>query len=166
MFNRLVKTILAITSLSPVLLTFWYKYFSDRWHIEDGVIYLILLLILIIVVLLLLNLANKKLEKLSVKIESVQNADNEVISYIFAYLLPLIGFDLKFLVFILILFLFIVYTTNIYHFNPILGLFGYHYYSITIENGTTFILISKKTLMNAKQINKVVQLDDYTLLEI
>lgn len=167
MFSKFFrKLILSITSLSPVALTFWFRDFSKNFNFSEGLLYLLIFFIIIIISFLMIFLAKSKLEIINVKINSVQNSDNEVISYIFAYILPLIGFDLKITFFILLLYLFIVFTTNIYHFNPIIGLFGYHYYTISFENGTTFVLISKKTLMNSKEINSVVQLDDYTLLEV
>jgi len=65
----------------------------------------------------------------------------------------------------MVLFLFLVLTTHIYHFNPVFGLFEYHYYKVSIEGGTTFILMTKKTLLNARQVSSVIQLTDYFLLE-
>ncbi len=167
MFSKFIrKFILAITSLSPVAITFWFKDFSKNFNLFDGWFYLLIFLIIIIISFFMIRLAKKKLEVIKVTIHSIQNSDTEVISYIFAYILPFIGFDIKLTLFILFLYLFIVFTTNIYHFNPILGLFGYHYYTVSFNNGTTFVLITKKTLMNANEINSVVQLDDYTLLEV
>jgi len=167
MFSKFFrKIILSISSLSPVALTFWFKEFSKSFDFFEGWQYLMIFVLTIITSFLTIHLSKSKLEVMNVKISTVQNSDNEVVTYIFAYILPLIGFDLKITLFILLLYLFIVFTTNIYHFNPIIGLFGYHYYTISFENGTTFVLISKKTLMNAKEINSVVQLDDYTLLEV
>jgi hypothetical protein len=167
MFSKFFrKIILSISSLSPVALTFWFKEFSKSFDFFEGLQYLMIFVLTMIISFLTIHLSESKLEVIKVKISTVQNSDNEVVSYIFAYILPLIGFDLKITLFIIFLYLFIVFTTNIYHFNPIIGLFGYHYYTISFENGTTFVLISKKTLMNAKEINSVVQLDDYTLLEV
>lgn len=166
MFSKFLrKSLLSIASLSPVFLTFWFNEFSKNWDLREGYFYLIGFVIIVFISFFTFRLAESKLEILPIKIETVQNSDNEVISYIFAYILPLLGFDVKLTLFILCLFLLIVFTTNIYHFNPVVGLFGYHYYTVTIEGGISFILISKKTLMNAKEIKNVVQLDDYTLLE-
>jgi len=167
MFSKFIrKFILSLSSLSPVVLTFWFKEFSTNFNLADGWIYFLIFLTISIITFFMIRFAKKKLEEVEVKIHSIQNADSEVISYIFAYILPLIGFDIKLTLFILFLYLFIVFTTNIYHFNPILGLFGYHYYTVSFDNGITFVLISKKTLMNANEISSVVQLDDYTLLEV
>ena len=165
MFSKFLELLMVFTSLSPVLLTLWFKEFSQNWHYNDGLIYLVVAAALWGVAFIILNISRKKLQLLPVKIESISTADKEMISFIFAYLIPLLEISYPLLFFLLGLFVFIVLTTHSYHFNPIFGLFGYHYYEVTIEGGTTFILMTKKTLMNTKQINSIVQLTDYILLE-
>lgn len=165
MFSKIIQLILVITSLSPVLLTFWFKEFSKNWNLADGVTYLLTAIILFLVLKFLLLLAKEKLEILQVSISEISNADNESIIFIFSYLIPLIDIDRTMITFLLLLFFVIIYTTNIYHFNPILGLWGYHQYQIKLTNGTNFILITKKKLLNSKQIKNVVQLTNYILME-
>ncbi|MEW6508803.1 MAG: hypothetical protein AB1432_13770 [Bacteroidota bacterium] len=165
MFSKLLELLMVFTSLSPVLLTLWFKEFSDHWNFVDGLVYLIIAIILWGFAFIILNVSRNKLQLLPVKIESISTADKEMVSFIFAYLIPLLEISYPLLFFLLGLFVFIVLTTHSYHFNPIFGLFGYHYYEVSIEGGTTFILMTKKTLMNTKQINSIVQLTDYILLE-
>lgn len=98
-------------------------------------------------------------------IREISNADNESIIFIFTYLIPLLDIDSYMVIFLLGLFFLVIFTTNLYHFNPFLGLLGYHQYEIKLEDGPTYILISKKTLINSKQIKNVVQLTNYILLE-
>jgi hypothetical protein len=165
MFSKLLELLMVFTSLSPVLLTLWFKEFSHHWNFADGLVYLIIAIILWGFAFIILNVSRNKLQLLPVKIESISTADKEMGSFIFAYLIPLLEISYPLLFFLLGLFVFIVLTTHSYHFNPIFGLFGYHYYEVSIEDGTTFILMTKKTLMNTRQIKSIVQLTDYILLE-
>lgn len=165
MLSKILELLMVFTSLSPVLLTLWFKEFSQNWDYNDGLVYLIVAFVLWTIAFVILQISRKKLQLLPAKIESISTADREMISFIFAYLIPLLEISYPLLFFLLGLFVFIVLTTHSYHFNPVFGLFGYHYYEVSIEGGTTFILMTKKTLMNTKQINSVVQLTDYILLE-
>jgi hypothetical protein len=123
-------------------------------------------IVLIIVLYFLIHIAKNKLEELPVSISEISNADNESVVFIFSYLIPLLDIDTSMTIFLLALFYLIIFTTNIYHFNPVLGILGYHQYEIKINEGTNFILITKKTLVNTKQIKRVVQLTNYILLEL
>lgn len=165
MFSKIIQVLLVLTSVSPVLLTFWFKSFSQSWKLTDGLVFLFLGIILISILKLILYTAKIKLEVLPISITEVSNADQESLVFIFTYLIPLLNIDTAMIIFLLILFFIIIFNTSIYHFNPILGLLGYHQYEIKIEGGLTFILVTKKTLRNTKQIKNVVQLTDYILLE-
>ncbi len=165
MFSKLIQIILVATSLSPVLLTFWFKLFSKSCDLKEGIFYLISAIILMVILKLIIDLAKKKLEVIPISIKEISNADNESVIFIFTYLIPLLGIDFNMMLFLLVLFFIIVFTTNIYHFNPLLGLLGYHQYEVKLEDGPTFILITRKTLINSKQIKSVVQLTNYILLE-
>ena len=166
MFSKILQFIMVVVSLAPVFLTLSFlSFFGKEQNFNLGILYLAITIIMVITSWFLINIAKFKLEILPIKIKSVTSADKEILSFVFVYLLPLISIDTKTLIFILILFFFIAYTTHIYHFNPILGLFGFHFYEIEIENGTKFILMTKKTLFNTKQIKEVVQASNYILID-
>jgi chromate transport protein ChrA len=154
-----------MTSLSPILFTYWFKEFSKNYNFYDGLFFLVTALILAVFLYMILELAKSKLEVIPINISEVSNADNESIIFIFVYLIPLLEIDRSMVIFLSILFFMIILTTNIYDFNPILGLMGYHQYEVKLSNGVSYILITRKTLINVKQINKVVQLTNYILLE-
>jgi hypothetical protein len=67
--------------------------------------------------------------------------------------------------FVLALIFGVVWTTHSYHCNPILGVFGYHFYEVTADTNVTFILITQRTLRDCKAITQVVQLTDYIVLD-
>ncbi len=157
---------MVLTSVSPVLFTLWFKEFSIDWDIRKGFFWLIFSIVLIILAYLILKISLKKLEIIDIKVQSIGTADKEILSFIFAYLLPLIEVDLKILIFILVLFIFIIFTTHMYHFNPVFGLFGYHFYNINTEGGVSYILMSKKQIRKVNQISKVILVSDYILIDV
>jgi len=132
---------------------------------------LLITIILTSLCVLLLFLSTRNLEKNPIKINAVKTADKEVVGFIIVYLLPLINestvkVNTAVLIFIALLFFWIVFTSNSYHFNPLLGFLGYHFYEITIEGGITYILISRNDIVNCKNIKYVVQLSEYMVLGV
>ncbi|MCX8123884.1 MAG: hypothetical protein N3F66_06935 [Spirochaetes bacterium] len=171
MLNKVSKFLLVSTSFAPVFLTLWFAEFSKSWDIKSGIWFLIIAIVLVFLCLLILTLAKKKLEKLPVVIQSISTSDKEIVGFILVYLLPLINqsafqIEPKLLYFVLGLFFVSIFTTNSYHFNPILGFLGFHFYEVTIDGGITYVLITKKNLTNTKNIKTVVQIAEYMILEI
>lgn len=66
----------------------------------------------------------------------------------------------------LVIFGIITATGYNYHFNPMLGLLGWHFYKVESPEGITFILITKKHLRTAALELKVGQLTEYLLLDL
>lgn len=170
MFNQLAKLLLVATSFAPVLLTLWFIHFSKAWDIKAGIIYLIIAVLLTILCFLILRLASERLEKIPVKITAISTSDKEITGFILAYLLPLIkesgiAVDNKILIFVMILLFISIWTTNSYHFNPVLGFFGYHFYQVTVDGGITYILITRKNITNTKKVETVVQISEYMILD-
>lgn len=157
---------MVITSVSPVFFTLWFNDFSNQWKIKDGLIWLVISFALIIIAYLILQLSLKKLERIPIQISSIATADKEVIAFIFAYLLPLLDINHKMLAFVLVLFTFVAFTTHIYHFNPIFGLFGYHFFEVTTTNGVSYVLMSKRQIRNLNQVTEVILVSDYILIDV
>jgi len=170
------------TSIAPVLFTYWFVEQVNKWNdnlsaLENiknnwtfGLGYLFVAIALIVIFLIILRLAKSRLEILKISIEEIKTADNETISFIIVYLLPLANgvtdnFNIPVLIFVAIFFFFIVMTTNSYHFNPLINLTGYHFYEIKIKGGITYILLSKKNVSTSKSIKEVYQLTEYMILE-
>ena len=86
------------------------------------------------------------------------------------YLLPLINqsqstISLPVLVFVAVIFFFIIYNSHAYHFNPLLGFFGYHFFEVTIEGDITYVLITRQNITDCKNVSQVVQLTEYMILD-
>ncbi len=170
MLSKIAKLFLVATSLAPIFLTLWFIGFSRNWRWKEGLSFFVIALALTIICCCLLKLSRQRLEKIPVKITSIKTADKEMVGFVLVYLLPLINrsaldIDGFVLVFVAIMFFIIVLTTNSYHFNPLIGFFGYHFYEVTVEGGITFVLMTKKNLTNCKAVRSVVQVSEYMILE-
>lgn len=146
-----------------------------NWQVGGG--YLLATLLMSVLCFLLVWLSGRNLEKLPVKIKAVKTVDKEIVGFLLVYLLPLINqttnttclpagtVSLPVLIFIAVIFFFIVQNSHAYHFNPLLGFFGYHFYEVTIEGDITYVLITRQNIADCKSISQVVQLTEYMILE-
>lgn len=171
MLNKVAKLALVATSLAPICLTLWFVEFSKNWDWQQGWGFLVTALLMSITCYGLLRLSVGKLESLPIKIKSIRTADKEIVGFLLVYLLPLIKqstntISTPVLVFVASLFFLIVYNAHVYHFNPLLGFFGYHFYEVTIEGDITYVLITRQSITHCKGISRVVQLTEYMILDI
>jgi hypothetical protein len=186
MLNKAAKLALVATSMAPICLTLWFVEISSAWetalpwsdnidaHWQEGSGYLLATLTLSVLcfglVLLSASASRYGLEPLPVKIKAVKTVDKEIVGFLLVYLLPLINqgqntVSVPVLVFIAVIFFFIVYNSHAYHFNPLLGFFGYHFYEVTIEGDITYVLITRQNITDCKNVSQVVQLTEYMILD-
>ncbi len=184
MLNKLAKLALVSTALAPICLTLWFVEISSVWqsslpfaenlavHWQAGCVYLLAALVLsgLCFGLVQLSASRRGLERLPVKIKSVKTVDKEIVGFLLVYLLPLINqsqntISLPVLVFVAVIFFFIVYNSHAYHFNPLLGVFGYHFFEVTIEGDITYVLITRQNITDCKAVSQVVQLTEYMILD-
>lgn len=103
-------------------------------------------------------------------ITSVEPADTENTSIILLYLMPLFttSFDqLNWAVWIptLLMLAVIAMTSHSYFFNPLLGLFGWHFYKVGTPENVTRLLISKQTIRKGDRKIIGIELSDYVILD-
>lgn len=171
MLGKLMKVLLVLTSLAPVCITFWFTEISKDWVLIRGWHFFVIAVLMVGLCLLTMHISKNHLEIIPVQIKSISTSDKEVVAFFVVYLLPLVNesafqVDLRILCFVFTLFFVSILTTNSYHFNPILGLFGFHFYEVTIDGGITYVLITKKSLTNTRSVQKVVQLSEYMILDV
>ena len=87
-----------------------------------------------------------------------------------AYLFPLMNltpvrFSGWVMVFVLTVLFVVVLTTHSYHFSPLLGIFGYHFYEVSTPDRVTYVLITKRDMRSRKDVKRVVRLTDYMVME-
>lgn len=89
----------------------------------------------------------------------------EIIVFLLAYLIPFVSADsimftdewMTGLYIFAIIFLVIVHT-GAFHFNPVMGLLGYHFYSVKNKEGISYLLISKHEIRRPGVSIQTVQL--------
>ena len=112
-----------------------------------------------------------RLNTMKVKVESVLRRDGEAMSYIVTYLLPFIALPSGnaascislgvFLAVLVVLYM----NSDMMHINPMLNLIGYHIYEITLQDGETRALISRRRARKGREAN-VIHMSDDIFLEI
>lgn len=185
MFSKLFKLTFVISAYSPILLIWWvvgvFTFIDEsgktqRYSITDIPLtnltskywVLILFAFLLIFCWYILHLAHTKITKNHIEVKSIKSSDFNMNTLLFSYFLPCIEFynrDTFFIIiWIVILFIIILISKNSYYYNPILKIFGYRYYEITTQKDVSFTMISKRKLINSKDIHTYAQLTDYVIL--
>jgi hypothetical protein len=70
------------------------------------------------------------------------------------------------IVFVAVIFPVVIWGTHPYHFKSILGIIGFHFYEVTSSENVTYVLITQGDLRNTKNVNQVVQISEYMLLDV
>ena len=161
MLNAIAKPLLVSTSMSPVLIAYGINALADEKGPWEYMPWFIAAISMVCLCLLILHFSKTQLEKQHIKVKSIKISDKEVMTFLLAYLLPLIpaktiGISGHVL----------IYYSNAFDFNPLLGLCGYHFYEVQSEDGITFLLITRKHLLKPEQMVEVVQLFPYTFLNL
>lgn len=107
------------------------------------------------------------------KFTSVRVADGSAVTFVVAYLLPLVTIQvdaIRWGVLIVVLFLLatLVFYSDAYLVNPLLAMppFAYHFYEVTTEEEVTFILVSRREIMNTRDPIDVLQVSRFMYLEV
>jgi hypothetical protein len=87
------------------------------------------------------------------RIKEFELDEKEVLAFLLAYLLPFVsseklGFTGDWLTgaYVFGIIFLVVAHAGAFHFNPVMGMFGYHFYSVKNADGISYLLISKKEL--------------------
>ncbi len=167
MLSKLGRFLLVATSLAPIALVVGMSYVSSCKKL--AVIWVGVAALLVLMCLAFLKALGRG-ERDTISIRSIGNSDQEVLAFLVTYLLPVLvirdqSLDPWIEITVAALILLIVYHSNIYNFNPLLGVFGYHFYAISTAEEITLILITRKGLQEARQIKSVVSISQHMVLE-
>ena len=170
MISMMANTFLTGTSIAPVILIYALLALVERNVLIGG------MLILVFVALLfacfyILNYSKQHLEKSDFSLMSAEAADKESVAILLLYLAPLLETSVSELewVFIIpasVVFLALVLTGYSFHFNPLLNIIGWHFYTVSTKEGMTYTLITRKHLRKAETTIVIGQLTRYTLLDV
>lgn len=170
--NKCAKILLASTSLCPVLFIVSVNQFERCKSVKSGVGWLAAAIILIILCGWLLRHFSKKAGKHLLHIHEFERKDHEMLAFLFIYILPFIRagsstFANEWItsVCLLIVLAFAIAHARAFHFNPVMGFLGYHFYAIKDSQGISNLLISKKDLQRPDQEIQTVQLTSNVYLQ-
>ncbi|WP_370335334.1 hypothetical protein [Parvularcula marina] len=170
MLSTIAKLMLTSTALAPVALVYaWVMHTDGDTKVAVGLV--VVAVTLVTIMLWLLSYCRKHLERSKFKVTSIEAADREYITFILLYLSPLFTAefgDLNWNILIptLIIFVLVISTGYGYHFNPLLGILGWHFYKVSTEEGVSYVLITKKELRSARQCLDVGQLTEYIVIDL
>lgn len=148
MLSSFAKTLLVLTSLAPILLVYGATQLSSDLTIALACALAAGLLLLVCRFVLGYIKSNVPEEVLVV--EEVEIKDSDVLAFLVAYALPLVGGDappsqgLWGLGMFLLLAAIVVAKSNLLHVNPLLGMLGYHFFCIKTSAGHTYLFLTKE----------------------
>lgn len=153
MLNKLAKLLLVSTSLSPILGAVVVNQVSRGVAWTSWGAWLVVALLLVFICWAMLHYAATNIQKQPYIIQSFERSDQEILSFLLAYLLPFVSsenmaFTGEWLTgaYILGIIFLVVAHAGAFHFNPVMGLLGYHFYAVRNQDGVAHLLISKAEL--------------------
>ncbi|MES2109927.1 MAG: hypothetical protein V4577_14305 [Bacteroidota bacterium] len=189
MYSRPIKYLISLSSLFPVFLIFWlvgiinnwkqlHFYFSLKGSDFKAFFYLhgflLVFLLLLFVCLGMINFAKSHLSPQTIDVKAIKPADVNLVSILLSYLAPWCKFyfenshDYIYAAgYFLIASVLAIVTSRAYHYNITFSLFfGYKHFEVSTTKEVTYLVLSKKSLINKKQLTEVVHLTDYMLINI
>ncbi len=153
MLNLFAKFLLVSTSLAPVLGAVAVNQIAQQKPLLSWGSWLAVALLLVFLCWAMLYYAANNAQKHIFRIEEFEQNDKEVLAFLLAYLLPFVSkenmaFTGEWLTgaYVLGIIFLVIAHAGAFHFNPVMGLFGYHFYGVKNDDGVSQLLISKNEL--------------------
>jgi MFS family permease len=173
MLNTLAKLLLVSTAMSPVLGAVAVNQFARREPLIRWGPWLAVALLMVFLCWALLQYAAKNAQKHQFHIKEFERNDQEVLAFLLAYLLPFVAsenmsFTGEWLTgaYILGIIFLVIAHAGAFHFNPVMGLLGYHFYAVKNGEGVSHLLISKIELQRPGTDLQTVRLAHHIYLQI
>jgi hypothetical protein len=163
MLNRFAKFLLVLSSLSPMLGAVAVNQFALGKPLVGWLPWVVVALLLVFICSGVLYYAAKNAQTHKLRIEQFEDNDKEVLAFLLAYLLPLVSVkdtvaEIHWLTgaYVLVIILLVFTHARAFHFNPVMGLLGYHFYSLKNGDGISLLLISRSELKRSgKELDAV-----------
>lgn len=153
MLNRFAKFLLVLSSLSPMLSAVAVNQLALGKPFAEWSPWVVSALLLVFICWGLLYYVAGNAQKHKLKIEQFEDNDKEVLAFLLAYLLPLVSVkdtvaEIHWLTgaYVIVIILLVFTHARAFHFNPVMGLLGYHFYSLKNGEGISLLLISRSEL--------------------
>lgn len=166
--SLLARILLFLSSYVPLTLIFFVL-----WIDTNPIIATIALIIGAVSLIALVYFIRKvdTIAGTSVQVKKNQRRNDDAMSYIFSYIIPFLAIpstDWRHAIALLIFFLmlgFLYVNSNMIHVNPTLNLLRYHVYEVTLGDGTTRTLVTKRKRLVSDERIKVTAAGDDILFE-
>lgn len=168
----IVRVSLLISSFAPIILVWGVV---DLIESDLSVSWRTYILATIFVVFLflppyILQICKSKLGNETVSYRSVRILENSGEGFIGTYILPFLSNVITdhwylLMIGIMVIFTLVIWVNNSFCFNPALSLFGYRFYEVTNSKNVTFVLLSKRIIVDPKAIPQVFNITDYLKLD-
>ncbi|MFC4167288.1 hypothetical protein [Teichococcus aestuarii] len=170
MLSGIARIMLTTSAIAPVGFTYSFVAFTQNEPFIGG-LSAIFSVASVLICLVIFGYARENIESTVFKATSIEASDRETVGLMLLYLLPLFTDKINTLnwslwIPTLLVFGIVTATGYSYHFNPLLGILGWHFYKISGAEGVTYVLITKKHLRNISKSLRVGQLTEYTLLDL
>lgn len=160
---------LVVTALAPIGIVYGVALLGEGRR--DGWSYIIIALLLAIICWLLLKAVTRSGQREPLQIDKTKPVDKDALTFLVAYLLPLIvrkdqpGSLITLGVVVLLLTL-VLLSAHILHVNPLMSLARYHFYEVITPSGATYLLITRDRNPKAAGTITTVRLSPHTYLEV
>lgn len=170
--SLLVRISLLISSFAPIVLVWGVVDFIESglsfgWStwVLIGIFFIFLFLPPVILRLCKSNLGNE-----TVSYQSAKILENGGEGFVGTYILPFLSNVITdhwyiLMIGIMIILTLVIWVNNSFCFNPALSLFGYKFYEVTNSKNVTFILLSRKSIIDPQSIKQVFNITDYLKLD-
>lgn len=165
MLNTFARFLLVSTSLSPLLGAVAVNQFARGEPAARWGAWLTVAILLILLCWALLRYAAKNAQRHQFRIKEFERNDKEVLAFLVTYLLPFLstekmGFAGDWLTgaYVLAIIFLVIAHAGAFHFNPVMGLLGYHFYAVKNCDGVSHLLISREELRRPGRDVKTVRL--------
>lgn len=162
--SKRIQFALTVTSLAPVLLVLAAVFvFTDEswsWSLYKAVATIACVLGTIGFAYMghkVIKFYRAKVDHEYKKFTSLKVADKSAVTFVVVYLLPLArtpGLEVQWgvLAVVLLLVAVVIFHSNAYLVNPLLAMppFRYHFYEVTTKEEVTFILVSRREIVNTR----------------
>ena len=153
MLNTLARFLLVATSLAPLQGAVAVNQLSRGEPALRWGTWLTVGLLLVFLCWALLKYAKENVSRVDIHIKEFERNDKEVLAFLVTYLLPFLsndkmGFTGDWLTgaYVLAVIFLVIAHAGAFHFNPVMGLLGYHFYSVKNADGVSTLVISKVEL--------------------
>lgn len=164
-----MRTLLFLSAFSPTLLVLALVRYEIHGFQADVVQLLVIGLIGIVIPLLILKLIIAACESVSFEAKKIKPNDFVLLAFIGSYFTPLIirAAELSYLtgIIVVVVLAVVLWLTNSIPAHPLLRAFKYRFYEVESSSGVVYTLISKREIIDPKQIKSIKKISSSMIME-